>query len=327
MAQSMKIVMLGAGGWGALVGAYLTRAGADVTLLFRRQAHVDAIRKSGLVVEGEENFTIAVNATANPAEVAEPDLLIVAVKNQDTDAALDSVSHLKQIGAVLSVQNGLGQEEKLSRRFPRQQVLGMVSRIAGSLLDYGRVRRGDRDFPTWVGDPHRGITPLVSEITELFNKSGLPCFSTEDIRGVEWTKVLWWVPSSLTAVLTRLAQTQLMQIPELAYLVVMMTREGVTVAERMGIQLRDYPTIEIMDRCRGAVEEGVASVMAQGKAWEEHGGKGYKQAMLLDVERGRKTEVEETAGYLVRRAEEFGLTVPFLETGYHVVRGLEQAIA
>lgn len=322
----MRIVILGAGGWGALVGAYLTRAGADVTLLFRRQAHVDAIREHGLMVEGEENFTASVKATTNPREVDSADVLIVAVKNQDTDQALDGVSHLA-FDAILSVQNGLEQEEKLCQRYPGKQVIGMVSRISGSLLDYGRVHRGDTDYPTWVGDLERGVTPMVADITDLFMSSGLPCFSVADIRAVEWTKVLWWVPTSLSAVLTRLPTTQLMQISDLAGMIVMMTRDGYAVAQRLGVNIQDYPSIEVLDRCRGSVEEGVASVMAQGKDWEIRGGKGYRQAMLLDIERGRRTEAEETAGYIVQRARELGLPVPYLETGYRVVRGLEQTFA
>ncbi len=319
----MRVVVLGAGGWGALVGAYLARAGQDVSLLFRRQAHVEAIQESGLIVEGDEGFTTQVHATTDPRQISRTDLLIVAVKNQDTQIALESVAHVK-FKAIASVQNGLGHEDELRRRFPNQEILGVVSRVAGSLLDYGRVRRGDKDFPTWIGNPYKGVTPLVSELAEVFNHSGLPCHATDDISGVEWTKVIWWVPSSIVAVLSRLPQTEVMQLPDLAYLMVMMTREGLAIAEAAGVQVRDYPTIEIMDRCRGTIEEGVDSVIAQGRQWEDRGGKGYKQAMLLDVERGRKTEIEETGGYLVRRARQLGLTIPYLDAGYRIVRALDQ---
>ncbi len=318
----MKVVVLGAGGWGALVGAYLARAGAEVTLLFRRQAHVDAIRRNGLMIEGEQPWVAQVQATTDPAGLEQADLLIVAVKNQDTLAALESVSHMR-VRAVASVQNGLGHGGVFRPFYPRQEILRMVSRVSGSLLDYGRVHRGDTDFPTWIGDPFNGVTPFVREVVELFNLSGLAAYADEDIEGVEWCKLIWWVPTSLVAVLCRLNTTEFMQQPDMAYLTVRMAREEVEVARAVGVAVRDYPTIEIMGRVEGSLDESVAYVISQGRMWEEHGGKGYRQGMLLDIERGRRTEMEDTGGYILRLADKLGLPVPYLEAGCRVVRALE----
>ena len=321
----MKIIVLGAGGWGALVGAYLASAGADVTLLFRRQAHVDAIRNNGgrlIIQKPEGNISVPVNATVNPDELNDADLMIIAVKNHDTKNALHSVRHVK-VKAVASVQNGLGYGDFLKKIYPEAEILRIVSRVAGSLIDYGIVRRGDDDFPTWVGNLFLGITPFAVEITALFNKAGLPCKASDDIEGVEWCKVVWWTPSSITAVMARLPQTEVMQSPDFAYLMVMITRDMVRVAKSLGVEIKDYPTIEVMDRCTGSIEEGVQTVIRHGKEWDDRGGKGYKQAMLLDIERERKTEIEETGGYIWRIAVEKGIEIPFLDAGYRIVRGLE----
>ncbi len=321
----MKIIILGAGGWGALVGAYLARAGAQVTLLFRRQAHVDAIHENGgclLIEKPQGSQMVQVSATTDPAELRETDLVIVAVKNRDSAAALQSIRHV-ELKAIATVQNGLGHAEKLKQAFPQADVIRIISRVAGALLDYGRVQRGDDDFPTWIGDAYQGITPFVRELTDLFKAAGLPCEASQDIEGIEWSKVTWWTPSSIAAVMTRLPQTEVMQSPDFAHLMVMITRDMVRVAQACGVEIRDYPTIEVMERCRGSVAEGVAAVMRQGCEWEERGGKGYKQAMLLDIERGRKTEIEDTAGAIWQLAKEKGIEVPYLEAGYFLVRGLE----
>jgi len=321
----VKIIVLGAGGWGALVGAYLAGAGADVTLLFRRQAHVDAIKKKGgqlIIQKPEGNISVSVNATVNPDEVSDADLLIVAVKNHDTKTALHSVRHVN-VKAVASVQNGLGHGDFLKKIYPQAEILRIVSRVAGSLIDYGSVRRGDDDFPTWIGNPFLGITPFAEETSALFNEAGLPCEASDDIEGIEWCKVVWWTPSSITAVMARLPQTEVMQSPDFAYLMVMITRDMVRVAKSLGVEIKDYPTIEVMDRCTGSIEEGVRNVIRHGKEWEDRGGKGYKQAMLLDIERERKTEIEETGGYIWRFAKEKGIDIPFLDAGYRIVRGLE----
>ena len=325
----MKIIILGAGGWGALVGALLAEAGADVTLLFRRQAHVDAIAAIGnkLVIEKPEGeILVTVHATTDPSDIKEADLIIAAVKNHDTAVALESVKHIK-VKSIASVQNGLGHEDKLAEYFPEAEILRIVSRVAGSLINYGRVKRGDDDFPTWIGNPAKGITPFVQELSGLFNQAGLPCEASTDITGVEWCKVIWWTPSSISAVMARLPQTEVMQSPDFAFLMVMITRDMVRVAQALGVEIRDYPTIEVMDRCTGTVEEGVRCVIRHGKEWEDRGGKGYKQAMLLDIERERRTEIEDTGGYIWRIAQQKGIDVPYLDVGYRIVRGLENRFA
>ncbi|MDO9545784.1 MAG: ketopantoate reductase family protein [Pelolinea sp.] len=321
----MKIIILGAGGWGALVGAYLAKAGADVTLLFRRQAHVDEIIKNGnkLIIEKPEgNILVPVKATTNPSEVQDADLMIVAVKNHDTQKALEGIKHVR-VSVVATVQNGLGQEEILKKFYPDAEILRIVSRVAGSLIDYGRVLRGDDNFPTWIGNPIDGITPFVEQLTNLFEEAGLPCKSSTDIEGVEWCKVIWWTPSSISAVMARLPQTEVMQSPDFAFLMVMITRDMVKVAESLGVRVKDFPTIEVMDRCSGSIKEGVRSVITHGNDWYQRGGKGYKQAMLLDIERGRKTEIEDTGGYIWRIAQKKNIEIPYLDAGYRIVRGLE----
>lgn len=323
----MKVVILGAGGWGALVGASLSKAGADVTLFFRRQNHVDEInRNGGLIIQSANGETLVpVHATTQPEEVDQTDLLIVAVKNHDTQTALDSVRHM-QVGAVASVQNGLGHAERFRLWYPDQPILRMVSRVAGSLLDYGRVQRGDNDFPTWIGDAYQGVTPLVNDVVKMFNEGGLPCEASTNIDEVEWCKLTWWTPSSISAVLARLPQTDVMQSRDFAYLMVMITRDMVKVASELGVLIRDYPTIEVMDRVNGTVEEGVENVIKHGREWEERGGKGYKQAMLLDVERNRQTEIEDTGGYIWNLAKKLDLNVPYLDFGYRVVHAFDERV-
>lgn len=325
--MAMKVVILGAGGWGALVGASLSSAGADVTLFFRRQEHVDEIqRNGGLIIQSANGESLVpVHATTHPEDVKETDLLIVAVKNHDTQTALDSVRHMR-VGSVASVQNGLGHAERFRLWYPEQPILRMVSRVSGSLLDYGRVQRGDNDFPTWIGDAYQGVTPLVESVVKMFNTGNLPCQASSNIDEVEWCKLTWWTPSSISAVLARLPQTEVMQSRDFADLMVMITRDIVKVAKHIGIEIRDYSTIEVMDRVNGSIEEGITNVIKHGQEWEERGGKGYKQAMLLDVERNRRSEIEDTGGFIWQLAQKHEIEVPYLDFGYRVVRALDEKV-
>src|SRR5919108_1707406 len=101
----MKIVILGAGALGSIIGGHLARAGEEVTIIARgqRAAH---IQQHGIALTGLANFTVPVAVTTQPQTVREADVLVVAVKTYDTALALDSVRHL-QVDSVLSIQNGV----------------------------------------------------------------------------------------------------------------------------------------------------------------------------------------------------------------------------
>ncbi|MBI4573386.1 MAG: NAD(P)-binding domain-containing protein, partial [candidate division NC10 bacterium] len=112
----VKIVFVGAGALGSVLGGYLAQAGAGVTLIARR-AHVEAIRARGLLIEGTRGTQVVRNlqAVVDPAEVRSADLLVMCVKSQDTRKTLDSLRHLRgKIGAAMSVQNGGRKDEELA---------------------------------------------------------------------------------------------------------------------------------------------------------------------------------------------------------------------
>src|SRR5262249_1320759 len=98
----MKIVILGAGALGTLLGAHLARAGEDVTLIARGQRAV-YLQEHGATITGLVDFTVPVTAVTDPQQVQEADVLMVTVKTYDTDAALASVKHL-DVDSVLSLQ-------------------------------------------------------------------------------------------------------------------------------------------------------------------------------------------------------------------------------
>jgi 2-dehydropantoate 2-reductase len=105
--------ILGAGALGSLIGAHLARAGEEVTLIARGE-RAKFLREHGITVTGQADFTVPVDIATHPNEVRETDVLLVAVKTYDMEEALESVSHLK-VGSALSVQNGVLKNEQLAR--------------------------------------------------------------------------------------------------------------------------------------------------------------------------------------------------------------------
>jgi 2-dehydropantoate 2-reductase len=125
----VKIVILGAGAVGSIIGAHLAREGEDVVFIARGERG-KFIREHGIKVTGLADFTVPVNVTDNLNEVEQADVLLVAVKTYDMEEALKSVSHL-EVGSVLSVQNGVFKNEQLAQYFGQERPWGLPLLSAG----------------------------------------------------------------------------------------------------------------------------------------------------------------------------------------------------
>src|SRR3989442_8811545 len=112
---TMKIVILGAGALGTVLGAHVARAGEDVTLIARGQ-RAAYLQEHGATITGLVDLTVPVPVVTDPSQLHDADVLIVTVKTYDMAAALHSVEHL-DVGSVLSLQNGVLKNEQLAQTF------------------------------------------------------------------------------------------------------------------------------------------------------------------------------------------------------------------
>jgi len=161
----MKIVILGAGALGTVLGAHLARAGEDVTLIARGQ-RATHLQEHGATITGLVDFTVPVRVVTDPSQVHAAEVLLVTVKTYDMDAALASVKHL-DVGSVLSIQNGVLKNEQLAQTYGWAKVLGAMAFVSGEVLpnrhrpfhsESGVLRGGvpRRDFCTGA-DPGRHL--------------------------------------------------------------------------------------------------------------------------------------------------------------------------
>src|SRR5215510_7240056 len=134
----MKIVILGAGALGTVLGAHLARAGEDVTLIARGQ-RAAFLQEHGATITGLVDFTVPVPVITDPSQVHEADVLIVTFKTYDMAAALQSIKHL-QVESVLSLQNGVLKDEQLAQTFGWEKVLGALAFVSAEVLPTGTVR-------------------------------------------------------------------------------------------------------------------------------------------------------------------------------------------
>jgi 2-dehydropantoate 2-reductase len=190
-----KIAVLGTGANGASIGADLTRAGLDVTLIEQWPAHVEAMRRHGIRVElPEETITTPVSVI-NLCEVAtlreKFDVVLVLMKAYDTTWATELIKpFVASDGLVVGVQNGMTIDD-IARVVGVERTLGAVIEISSNMFEPGVVERQSPHARSWfaVG----GIDPSTQgrehEVAELLRHSGA-VEVTDDIRSSKWMKLV-----------------------------------------------------------------------------------------------------------------------------------------
>ena len=135
-----RIAVYGAGGVGGYFGARLAQAGAEVHFL-ARGAHLQALREHGLKVRSVKgDFQVRVQATDDPADIGPCDFVLFCVKTFDTDAAAARLGPLLGDGtAVVSLQNGVENEEKLARAVGEEHVMGGAAFIFAGIAEPGVI--------------------------------------------------------------------------------------------------------------------------------------------------------------------------------------------
>jgi 2-dehydropantoate 2-reductase len=322
----MRTVVVGAGGLGSVVGGYLAMAGHPVTLV-GRGAHVEAIRKDGLEILALDGRHLVkdVRATDDARTVAAADLLILCVKTYDSDAALKGVAHLSgRIRCALSLQNGVLKDKVLGGVFGPESVIGATTMIGATLAGAGTVRY-TAPAATYVGEFDGRESERVVAVAETFRKANLRTEIAPDIRSAIWCKLNHILPSAALSVLTRLEFHRILKDRTLATLFVELTRECAALAKAQGIPLGDFPGFHVKRLCEAPFPEAVASVQEDGRRMEETGMIHVRISMLQDVERKKRTEVEEIIGYVVREAARMHVSVPKIELAYRLVKGVSDA--
>ena len=167
-----RVCVVGAGAIGSLYAGHLAGV-ASVAVLTRRKEQAHALATEGLRISGKQDFTALVEASDDPAELADADLVIVATKATQLEEAAAQLAGRSPGAVVMTVQNGLGAEEVV-RRHGDWPLISAVTFMSG-------VRRSDThveyelDTPTWMG-PYAGTQTrleLVEEVHKLLVDSGL----------------------------------------------------------------------------------------------------------------------------------------------------------
>jgi len=314
----MKIVILGAGALGTVLGAHLARAGEDVTLIARGQ-RAAYLQEHGATIAGLVDFTVPVRVVTDPSQVHDADALIVTVKTYDMVAALASVKHL-DVGSVLSIQNGVLKNEQLAQTFGWEKVLGAMAAFSGAVLPTGTVRFTVNQG-LYLGELPEGTSTRVQTLGDTFVRAGILVQVTPSIQSFEWAKYLAFVSWMAPAVLTRLETYKFLQEAQTASIVAAILHEMTQIATRRAIVLEDITFFPTKTFSQLAFNDLVTHLQQMGDEMASHAPL-HKISTLQDVEQGKPLEVEETLGYAVRQSAALGIPAPTMVTCYKLIAGI-----
>ncbi|MCD6291757.1 MAG: ketopantoate reductase family protein [Anaerolineae bacterium] len=317
----MRVLVLGAGAVGTFVGGRLCQAGHPVTLVGRR-SFVTAVRDHGIVLGKGAQATIVrdvrVFSSVDQAIAAgdRVDLVLLTVKAYDTaSAAAELRSALREHAStwgdsvrILTLQNGVGNEETLLRHFsPRQVIAGAITTPV-AVLEPGRVMV-TRNGVVGISAVEPGSS--LDDIGRALADAGFDITLYPDYRGLKWTKLLMNVTANATAAILGWPPERVLSDSRLAAIEIAVWREAFAVMAALDIRpvrLGRYrwPVYEPLIRLLP-----VAALRPFVRRMAQRGRGGKMPSLYIDLDRGRdRSEVEWLNGAVVSYGCRAGVATP-----------------
>ncbi|MFW5866209.1 MAG: ketopantoate reductase family protein [Armatimonadota bacterium] len=306
MSDAVDVLVVGPGAMGCLKAAMLAEAGIKTGLLDHRPDRAARINERGIILEREgEQVTVRVPCSADAADFAPARLSLILVKAYDTEEATrHALPAIGDDGGVLTLQNGLGNYERISEIVPQARVTAGTSTFGATLVDEGHVREAGHGF-VQLGSP-TGNTRRAREAAKYLKSAGIQTQPASSVDDVLWAKATVNAAINPLTALTGLRNGMLVEIDVLRKLLNAVTVEVAEIARMCGIFMREGIVEMVEGICRETGEN--------------------RSSMLQDISAGRRTEIEYINGEIARRAEERGLEAPLCRMLTALVKGRERAV-
>jgi 2-dehydropantoate 2-reductase len=320
----VTITVFGAGAIGGITGAALARAGHDVLLVDKAADHVAAMNAAGLTVERRDGAcTVPVRAVTPDALHSNLDLVLLAVKSQDTPVALGVLApRLAGDGAIVSMQNGLN-EELIAAAVGERRTVGCLVNWAADWTAPGRIQHGGEGalvLGELDGRPGARVDALAKLLAVV-----APTRVSDNILGYTWAKHVYGALLIATAVVNAHVYDVVERSPQVQRMLVALVLESMRVAEAAGIRLEafdEYDPADYRAAARGdtvARERAMSVIASHYRAHTK-----TKTGIWRDLAvRRRKTEAGALLGATVAKAQTLGLAMPLTERLIAMISDLE----
>jgi 2-dehydropantoate 2-reductase len=301
-----RIAIVGAGAIGLYYGGKLAQFGRDVHFLLRTD--YETVRKKGLRLKSKtENIHVAkVNVHRSTQEIGPCDLVIVAVKttsNLELPPLLPPLLGEKTM--ILTLQNGLGNEEFLADQFGADRILGGLCFVCLNRTGPGVIERHYAGRIA-IGEYCGHLKPRTHDIAWEFKRCGVVCGVVDDLARERWRKLVWNIPfNGLSVVAGGIDTAKILADEKLRLLALELMDEIIAIARACGHNL---PTAIALEEMKRTAQMG-----------------NFRPSTVMDYLAGRPLEIEPIWGEPLARAKALGLAVPRLEKLYQQLISLDRA--
>ncbi|VWX61546.1 putative 2-dehydropantoate 2-reductase [Burkholderiales bacterium 8X] len=324
MKNEKSIAIVGAGAIGCRIAALFAQKDIATTLFDGWHAHVEALRRDGLVLElpNGERSTCAVEAFDydTTAQLARFDIVLLAVRSDDTARVLPLVQRLlKDDGCVVSVQNGVN-EDAIAEAVGAHRTLGCSLVFGAKLLGPAHVLELPGADVLRTGELVGGKSARLDEIVALFGACGTST-PTYNLVGYRWMKLMLNATGNTLLLLSGLTAQQLHAREDARRVIIRLAREVLGTAVALGIE--PEPVLDVPTAVWTAPDAESSEQLH--RALQAHGdGLGARRlSMVADFEARGRTEVDHINGYVVRKARQAGRAVPLNEKVVAMVKEME----
>ena len=302
----MKILVLGAGGIGGVVGGRLLQNGADVSFVVR-EGRKKQLAKEGLRVESPfGDLHLQVNALLESELRPEFDLVIIACKAYDLDAAIDTIRHgVSSATAILPLLNGLKHLDRLNQVFGKERVLGGSAKMQVVLSSNGTVRQLNEWQTLTFGEQDGSVTPRVTLLRDLVRKTGIEAVLSTDIHRDMWLKMVHLATVAGMTCLMRANVGEIVRTPEGSELLKKFLHTNAGISAYFGFR----PDDKFMDNYLALFSDSASL---------------YEASMARDLEKGGRIESEHILGDMLKRCRDAGLPDTLHAVAYTHLKAYEQ---
>ena len=321
----MKFLIWGAGAIGGTMGAFLARAGHDVTMVDAVREHVDAIMRDGIRITGPiAEFSLRIPTVA-PAELTGVwDTIILATKAHHTEVAVLALQpHLSANGCVVSAQNGLN-ELAIAALIGADRTVGAFVNFGADYIEPGVIHYAGRGAVV-VGEIDGRITPRTVAIRDAWRDFDEQASATSNIWGYLWGKEAYGAMLFATA-LTNDSIADALAQPAFRALYIALAREVLSVAVARGVTPEAFngfdPTAYLPSSAPGAAEQSLDDLVAfNRRSAKTHSG------IWRDLSvRKRPTEVDAQLGIVVTLGRESGVATPLTARLVQLIHDIEHGV-
>lgn len=295
----MKIYIVGAGGVGGYFGGLMAQGGLDVTFV-TRGAQYTAIKHNGLKIKSVlGDFVIkSIKVVEKISQIADPNLIFLCVKSYDL------LSTAKQLGPVITPQtniitleNGIDNDLNVAHILPQAKVYPGIAYVIASRTEPGIISQTGGLRKIIIGDRKTSNNPDLSSIVNLLSGAGVNIAQSPDIVQDLWKKFIYLVPFAGLTGAYRSPIGKILRDPEQKSMYESCIREVITVARAAKVNLPDDIFTQVMQTSTNTAPES-------------------KSSLLIDIERGRKTEIDNLHGTLIKLADKLSVEIPTIKSIY-----------